>query len=286
MGYVRHDELNSLGEMRQVTTLFLSLVQVAFLVVIEAAKFTGGAIRQFVLDDKGCVAILVWGVPRAAFGLGYDACRAISCAFHILHGMEDLLAAEGFSKEDTAGPHIGIATGEVYVGLIGAMQRCEYAIVGPSVNLAARLMGKAKPWHVLAGEQVHDNALKADASLIFQKQDPVKAKGYDHMVEVFVPEQDSRQRITAKQNLLDELTRLWATLELRVQLVGKISSALADGKDGEAIEFPWLALVNIVGTLNIATYAETKNAVALLQQSGFFRFRRAAQASKQICSFV
>ena len=33
--------------------------------------------RQFVLDDKGCVAILAWGLPRAAHGRGQDASRAI-----------------------------------------------------------------------------------------------------------------------------------------------------------------------------------------------------------------
>merc|ERR1719502_1395669 len=159
-------------------------------------------------------------------------------------------------------------------------------MVGPSVNLSARLMGKAKAWEVLVEETVHDNALKADSSWTFREQAPVKAKGYDRMVPVFVPEQGANQRITAKQNLLDDFTQIWAGMELRVQMVGKIASVLADGQDGKAVEFPWLALVSIVGTLNIATYAEAKNDMNLFQATGYFRFRRHAQRGNQGCAFT
>jgi len=277
--YVRLDNLHQLGEMRHVTTLFLALdvlvshlnagnvllVQQAFLVIIEAAKYTGGAIRQFVLDDKGCVVILAWGVPRAAWGHGQDATKAIQSAFHILHGLYDLLDVECALDNAAMGPHVGIAAGEVYVGLIGAVQRCEYAMVGPSVNLAARLMGKAKPWQVLVEESVRDNALQADSSWKFKSHPSVQAKGYDKDVAVFVPEEDALQKISTKKNLVDEFTELWACMELHVQMVGKVASVLAQGSDdGEALDFPLLALVNIVNTLKISTYADAKKAVGAL----------------------
>jgi class 3 adenylate cyclase len=297
--YAHNFALGSLGEMRHVTTLFLSLdalvphlnmgrisvVQVAFSVIIEAAKFTGGAIRQFVLDDKGCVAILAWGLPRAAYGYGQDATRAIACAFHSLHGLEDLLAAEGVLIDGAAAPHVGIAAGQAYVGLIGATQRCEYAMVGPSVNLAARLMNKAEPDQVLVEETVHDNALNADSTWKFLPQPPVKAKGYDHLVAVFVPEQEARQRIGASKNLVDEFTQVWSRSDLRTQMVGKIASVLADGPEG-AVEFHWLALVHVVGALQVATYAEAKKARSSLQATGYFRFRRTEQRGNEKCSFT
>jgi hypothetical protein len=46
---------------------------------------------------------------------------------------------------DTFLPHrAGITSGKAYCGLVGSPLRHEYAVMGPSTNLSARLMGKAK----------------------------------------------------------------------------------------------------------------------------------------------
>jgi class 3 adenylate cyclase len=46
---------------------------------------------------------------------------------------------------DTYLPHrAGITSGKAYCGLVGSPLRHEYAVMGPSTNLSARLMGKAK----------------------------------------------------------------------------------------------------------------------------------------------
>ena len=39
---------------------------------------------------------------------------------------------------------VGITSGKAYCGLVGSPLRHEYAVMGPSTNLSARLMGKAK----------------------------------------------------------------------------------------------------------------------------------------------
>lgn len=39
----------------------------------------------------------------------------------------------------------GITSGKAYCGEVGSPLRHEYAVMGPSTNLSARLMGKAKP---------------------------------------------------------------------------------------------------------------------------------------------
>ena len=41
--------------------------------------------------------------------------------------------------------YTGITSGKAYCGLVGSPLRHEYAVMGPSTNLSARLMGKAKP---------------------------------------------------------------------------------------------------------------------------------------------
>ncbi|CAN0425742.1 unnamed protein product, partial [Ectocarpus sp. 8 AP-2014] len=59
--------------------------------------------------------------------------RAISASKEII------LAFEGLQL----GASIGITTGQVYCGFVGASKRCEYAMMGCSVNLSARLMASA-----------------------------------------------------------------------------------------------------------------------------------------------
>merc|ERR1712118_363683 len=103
--------------------------------------------------------------------------------------------------------------------------------MGPSVNLAARLMGKAKPWQVLVEECVHDKALSVETTWRFTSHAAVNAKGYDE-------------------------------------------------------DFPMLALVNIVNTQKIATYAEAKQAVTQLQDSRFFRLFRGTQRGNPSCAWA
>ncbi|MFZ1496664.1 MAG: tetratricopeptide repeat protein, partial [Saprospiraceae bacterium] len=49
---------------------------------------------------------------------------------------------------------IGITSGVAYTGIIGGQERCQYAAVGSSINLAARLMMCAEWGEILVGEQV------------------------------------------------------------------------------------------------------------------------------------
>lgn len=61
-----------------------------------------------------------------------NAAAALEAAKAIIEGMEglDLTAS------------IGITTGKAYCGFVGSSFRHEYAVMGPSTNLSARLMGK------------------------------------------------------------------------------------------------------------------------------------------------
>lgn len=51
---------------------------------------------------------------------------------------------------------IGIATGEVFIGNIGSKDHLEYTVLGPTVNLAARLEGKAPPAGVLCSAETYE----------------------------------------------------------------------------------------------------------------------------------
>ena len=133
-----------LAELREVTTVFLhwdSYDEVEHRDLLSLQKFfeaaqkilaqCGAFIRQFLVDDKGCVLIACWGVPAASFT---DNGRRALCAGAMI-GYE--LNELGMKTS------VGITTGNVFCGSVGSYVRREYAVIGDVVNLAARLMSKA-----------------------------------------------------------------------------------------------------------------------------------------------
>lgn len=144
------DSINSgtfhlLSELREVTTMFLKLdtynpennrdpltLQEFFYMAQIALHNTGGFMRQFLIDDKGCVLIGMWGVPSCSFP--QNASRALNCAMSIRAGTHKL----------NHKCSIGITTGNVFCGNIGSLVRRDFVGIGHTVNLAARLMGKSK----------------------------------------------------------------------------------------------------------------------------------------------
>jgi class 3 adenylate cyclase/tetratricopeptide (TPR) repeat protein len=145
-----------LAEHRQVTALFCRfadldaadpaaperLQRVAAAALAELARFDG-ALLQLELVDKGSTLKAAFGAPVAHED---DERRATACA-QALHGRPEL--------RDAA---IGLGTGSVLSGLIGAGARREYTVLGDPVNVAARLMLAARPGQILASAATRDGA--------------------------------------------------------------------------------------------------------------------------------
>lgn len=147
-----HDDLSEVtNELREVTTVFVKLdslsmpssdgdsnadmtnIQPLFYDVQILLHKYGGFLRQFVIDDKGCVIIALWGVVSSSYA--DKSVRAMLFAIQ-LQKLLGLVYHQQIS--------IGVTTGRVYCGTVGSSLRRDYAAVGASVNLSARLMGKAK----------------------------------------------------------------------------------------------------------------------------------------------
>jgi class 3 adenylate cyclase len=81
---------------------------------------------------------------------------ALNCAMDMQREME------GFKTENqdlglpALGMGVGIHTGEVIVGNIGAESRAKYGIVGSNVNLTARIQSAASAGKVVISEQTHE----------------------------------------------------------------------------------------------------------------------------------
>jgi predicted ATPase/class 3 adenylate cyclase len=134
------------NEHRKVTTAFVQLPDLSIddpetvaalqrylaagVAVIERYQ---GHLRHLMADDKGTVLVALFGTPVSHEN---DEERAIRCCV-------ELLALPG-------GPYrAGVTTGPVYCGEIGSDVRREYAVVGDTVNLAARLMQVAAAGQLL-----------------------------------------------------------------------------------------------------------------------------------------
>src|SRR5262249_25471756 len=69
----------------------------------------------------------------------------------ILAAMKIREAAKGLGLDVT----VGINTGEVYVGGVGSERHHETTVMGPVVNLAARLEQMASPGQIIVGEATY-----------------------------------------------------------------------------------------------------------------------------------
>ena len=132
-----------------------------------------GHLRQFILDDKGLVLICTFGLRGSTFP-NMIARRAVPFSLSIHKALEDELGIKSL---------IGATFGKVYCGVVGGLERHEFAVLGPSVNLAARLMAsKGNP-----GILVDKNVRLLTSQVFFKPLPAVKAKGYDEPVPIFEP---------------------------------------------------------------------------------------------------
>ena len=136
-------------------------------------------LRQFIVDDKGLVVIANFGLRGSTFPNMIEE-RAIPFITNIRTLLKTELDLEC---------SIGATYGKAYCGVVGGRKRHEYAILGPSVNLAARLMANTCNPGILVDEKVKQ--MSGDRP--FQALPPVKAKGYDNLVKIYNPEENVRK---------------------------------------------------------------------------------------------
>eukprot|EP01033_Poteriospumella_lacustris_P003339 gene3339-2467_t len=151
--------------------LIVDKLQRCLEVLHKAIYSHGGQLRQFIVDDKGTVCIASFGLRGAVND--DNAANAMEAADAIVRGLQGIQLPSA----------IGITTGKVYCGLVGSYRRHEYAIMGPSVNLSARLMGKAAYGTILCDQETMDR----DRSHDYRRVGEIQAKGYAYPVATYRP---------------------------------------------------------------------------------------------------
>jgi len=178
------------SEMRTVSVLFMcidgldvsteigSIMAQQVMSSIQKSVYTQeGSVNKFLVDDKGVLLLVCFGLHPLLHA--DDPLRAMLAGQRMLDQL----------KEMELSGCVGVCTGRVWCGVVGTSKRREYTVLGDTVNLAARLMGKAgtKDFDQAKG-LLCDRATKeaVQGSLEMKSLGEVKLKGKAFPVEVFM----------------------------------------------------------------------------------------------------
>nr|XP_045365185.1 adenylate cyclase type 10-like isoform X3 [Camelus bactrianus] len=134
-----------ISEFRTVTTVLVSLelhktewmlhlchlIQEAALYISTVIEKGGGQLSRIFMFDKGCMFLCVFGLPGDK--------KPDECA----HALESSFSIFSFCWENLAETKlvsISITNGPVFCGMVGAIARHEYTVIGPKVSLLARMI--------------------------------------------------------------------------------------------------------------------------------------------------
>ena len=145
--------------------------------MVEVIVAHNGMLDKYVGD--GLMA--VFGAPVTS---GADADNALLVSNGMMGALRGLNSRRAKAGLEPLEIGLGLATGEVVAGSVGSQRRLEYAVVGSSVNLAARLESANKYYGtsvLLAGATVE--SLRTNA--VLRRLDLIRVKGILRPTEVY-----------------------------------------------------------------------------------------------------
>lgn len=147
-------------------------------VVGAAAAAFGGTIK----DQAGDGVLILVGAP---IGFEDHARRALEMARRI--STDGVAVTQRWSdSEMRLGVGVGLASGFVTVGVIGAASRLEYTAVGPAVNLAARLCAEAAHAEILVDQRTSDLLRSDPQAADLAPGEALILKGFQSPIQSFV----------------------------------------------------------------------------------------------------
>jgi len=131
-----------------------------------------GTLNKFLIDDKGMLFLLVFGLPPLVHT--DDPTRAVLACFDMVKVFKHLSLIGRF----------GVTSGRSYCGVCGSAARMEYTVLGDCVNLSARLMSNCQPLTILCDDETKN---KATAEIVFNALTPIKVKGKLNNIAIYQP---------------------------------------------------------------------------------------------------
>mmetsp|Transcript_9152 Transcript_9152/g.25564 ORF Transcript_9152/g.25564 Transcript_9152/m.25564 type:complete len:1056 (-) Transcript_9152:265-3432(-) len=178
--------LQYVNEMRTISVIFVSgsgldvmsangplQAQTLMSNVQSACYAHEGTLNKFLIDDKGMLFLLVFGLPPLVHP--DDPTRAVLASAEFVQIFKKLALVGRF----------GVTTGRSYCGICGSQKRMEYTVLGDMVNLSARLMANAPALGILCDEETQR---RTAGEIVHKRLDPIKVKGKANPVAIFEPQ--------------------------------------------------------------------------------------------------
>ncbi len=147
------------------------LINACFGRLVPCVERYGGTVDKFIGDE----IMALFGAPVAHDN---DPERAVRAALDMREALQAFNAERGTALQ----AHIGLNTGLVLAGAVGAGSRTEYSVMGDAVNVASRLAETSAPGEILVGPDTHRRA-----GHLFQCEEagPVRIRGRVEALTVY-----------------------------------------------------------------------------------------------------
>ncbi len=144
-----------------------------------------GSVDKFIGD----CAMVVFGAPKQDEDHRFNAMACAVLMQQLFASLNQRRQAEGLPSVEV---RIGINSGEMMAGMLGAEKRMEYTVVGDAVNLASRLASMAQPGEILAGENTYMHTTVTDRITAYTCGE-VAVKGKQQAVQAYAVTAASEQ---------------------------------------------------------------------------------------------
>ncbi|NJP07716.1 MAG: adenylate/guanylate cyclase domain-containing protein [Chloroflexaceae bacterium] len=203
--------VTEIGEFRPVTVLFVNFYNFSYLLELvgDAPDLAAlvlnayyqraqtvvhrydGIVNKVDMYTHGDKLMILFGAPSAHED---DPLRSVHCALElksmVTEANVEIVSLLGYSWTSAVDPtdsgyrppllqRSGINTGAVFAGRVGGAQRYEYTVMGPAVNLSARLMSAAQDGMVLLSP---DTRIAVEHQIVVEQHEPLKLKGLTELV--------------------------------------------------------------------------------------------------------
>lgn len=141
----------------------------------------GGVINKINFDEKGLKVLILFGFP---YSHEDDEIRSVMCSREII----EIVQKNKFQIKQK----VGINAGSVFAGIVGSNLRQEYTVMGDAVNIAARIMKKAKSNSIVVAEPVYKNTMHR---MDYHSLKPVTVKGKRKAIKVYNPVKEIKRSL-------------------------------------------------------------------------------------------
>jgi adenylate cyclase len=208
------------------------IVNACFQTLTDAVTKYGGTVDKYLGD----AIMALFGAPDAHED---DPERAIHAALEMQIGLKETVARLPPVAADLT-LHIGLNTGPVVAGAVGAIGQRDYTVMGDAVNLASRLKDASPSGHVYVGPETYRQTSRLFEFMplapmrIKGKRDPVQI--YDVRAQVATP--GTMRGIEGLRSPLigrgDELDRLRTRLDAAARGNGSVVALVGDAGLGKS----------------------------------------------------